>query len=190
MQASSASETTEKALAEPASLSFERLDNGTLVVRISGSWRVANGVPGLSDVQAQSESGSPISRVEFDTDDLEAWDTGLLIFLRSLRNHFAHQQIKVDSSGLPEGARRLLILAAAVPEKKDIGKGVKRTTFLGQVGSETIHAVTSTVDMVRFVGEATIAIINAEALVCDKTTRAAASADYETQEAVKFKEDK
>ena len=49
-------------------------------------------------------------------------------------------------------------------------------------------------DTVRRAGyhyvEATIAIINAEALVCDKTTRAAASADYETQEAAKSKEGK
>ncbi|MHC4696285.1 MAG: MlaE family ABC transporter permease [Planctomycetota bacterium] len=144
--------------AAAAQLSFDRPENETLVVRISGSWRVADGVPGPSEVQAQLESGPRIGRVQFDTQNLEEWDTGLLIFLRKLQDRFASRRIEVDASGLPDGARRLLNLAAAVPEKKGTGKGVTRTFFLALVGEEVIRAVASTVDMVRFIGEATIAL--------------------------------
>jgi phospholipid/cholesterol/gamma-HCH transport system permease protein len=104
------------------------------------------------------ESGPPVGRVHFDTRNLQTWDTGLLIFLRKLRDHFADRRIEVDASGLPDGARRLLHLAAAVPAKKDTGKGVKRTSFLAMVGREVISAVASTGEMVRFIGEATIAL--------------------------------
>ena len=145
-------------MASQAQLSFDRPGNQTLVVRISGSWRVADGVPGPSDVQDQLKPDPPIECVRFDTQDLQAWDTGLLIFVRRLQEHLADREIKVDASGLPDGAKRLLNLAAAVPEKKDTGKGVKRTSLLAMVGKEVIGAVGSTMEMVRFTGEATIAM--------------------------------
>jgi phospholipid/cholesterol/gamma-HCH transport system permease protein len=145
-------------MASQAQLSFDRPEDRTLVVRLAGSWRVADGVPSPAEAQAQLESGPPIGCVRFDTKSLEAWDTSLLIFLRKLRDQFANRQIEVDASGLPEGARRLLDLAAAVPEKKGTGKGVERVSFLTMVGQEVISAYTSTVEMVRFIGEATIAL--------------------------------
>ena len=144
-------------MASQAQLSFDRPDNQTLVVRFAGSWRVADGVPSTSEVEAQLESDPSIGCVRFDTQDLQAWDTGLLIFLRRLQDRFASRQIEVDAGGLPDGARRLLELAAAVPETKDTGQGVKSTSFLALVGEEVIGAVASMVEMVRFIGEATIA---------------------------------
>jgi phospholipid/cholesterol/gamma-HCH transport system permease protein len=148
----------EQAMAPHAQLSFDRPDNRTLIVRLAGSWCVADGVPSPSAVQDQLESDPPVECVRFDTQNLGAWDTGLLIFLRKLQDGFANRQIEVDAGGLPDGARRLLNLAAAVPEKKDTGKGAKRTSFLALVGEEVIRAVASTVEMVRFIGEATIAL--------------------------------
>jgi len=157
MQASSAAEIAEKAVASQAQLSFDRPDDQTLVLRFAGSWCIADGVPGPSEVEAQLESDPSIGCVRFDTQDLQAWDTGLLIFLRRLQDRFASRQIEVDAGGLPDGARRLLELAAAVPETKDTGQGVKSTSFLALVGEEVIGAVASMVEMVRFIGEATIA---------------------------------
>ncbi len=145
-------------MASQAQLSFDRPDEQTLVVRFSGSWRIADGIPGPSDVWKQLESGPSIARVQFDTHSLQAWDTALLVFLRRLHDRFADRKIEVDAGGLPEGARRLLDLAAAVPEKKDTGKGETRTSFLAVVGGEVIGAATSAMEMVRFVGEATIAM--------------------------------
>jgi phospholipid/cholesterol/gamma-HCH transport system permease protein len=158
MEASPAAETTEEAMASEAQLSFDRPDNRTLIVRLAGSWRVVDGVPSPSELRDQLESGPPVERLRFDTRNLQAWDTGLLIFLRKLRDQFDDRRIEVDASGLPDGARRLLNLAAAVPAKKDVGKGVKRTSFLAMVGGEVISAVASTMEMVRFVGEAAIAL--------------------------------
>ncbi len=139
-------------------LSFDRPNDRTLIVRLAGNWRIADGVPGHSTVREQLESDPLIGQVQFDTQNLEAWDTGLLIFLRKLQDHLAERQIEVDAGGLPHGARRLLDLAAAVPEKKDTGKGVERTSFLPMLGEEVIHAAASTMEMVRFIGEATIAL--------------------------------
>jgi len=86
-------------MASQAQLSFDRPEDQTLVVRISGSWRVADGVPSLSDVQDQFESGPPIACVRFDTQNLQAWDTGLLIFLRKLQARIAERML--DATRLP-----------------------------------------------------------------------------------------
>ena len=104
MQPSPVAVGAEEAMASQAQLSFDRPEHERLVVRISGSWLVAGGVPAPSEVQAQLESGPPIARIQFDTQSLRAWDTGLLIFLRNLRERFADRQIEVDDSGLPDGA--------------------------------------------------------------------------------------
>ncbi len=76
-------------MASQAQLTCDRTEGQTLVVRIAGSWRVADDVPDPSEVHGCLESGPPIGRVQFDAQDLQAWDTGLLIFLRKLHIHFA-----------------------------------------------------------------------------------------------------
>jgi len=158
MQSHVPTEASAGGAAPAAQLSFDRPDDRTLVVRLAGSWRVADGVPSPANIQQQLKSGSAISRIQIDTQDLQSWDTGLLIFLRKLRAQLADREIEVDAGGLPDGARRLLDLAAAVPEKKDTGKGVERTSFLPMLGKEVISAASSTMEMVRFIGEATIAL--------------------------------
>ncbi len=81
MQTQMPTEASAGGAARAAQLSFDRPDDRTLVVRFAGNWRVADGVPGPSTVREHLESGPPIGRVQFDTQNLQVWDTGLLIFL-------------------------------------------------------------------------------------------------------------
>ena len=57
------------------------------------------------------------------------WDTGLLIFLKELHTFCSRQKIDLNCDGLPEGARKLLELASAVPEKTDARKPEGRVRF-------------------------------------------------------------
>ncbi len=99
-------------------LSVRREEAGTLVVRLAGSWSLEAGLPPLADVEREL-SGTTPAVLQFDTRDLAAWDSSVLAFLAGTSKLARRHSIPVDRSGLPEGLRRLLALAEAVPEKKD-----------------------------------------------------------------------
>jgi phospholipid/cholesterol/gamma-HCH transport system permease protein len=105
------------------------------------------------------EADTPTRHVEFDSRELGDWDSGLLIFLRKVIEVCAGRQIQVETGGLPDGVKRLLDLAAAVPEKKDARKGAGRKPFFLQVGEGSLAAISSTKEMLAFIGEASIAFV-------------------------------
>jgi phospholipid/cholesterol/gamma-HCH transport system permease protein len=65
--------------------------------------------------------------------------------------------IRLDSGSIPPGARKLLELAAAVPEKKQVHGKEKKTPFLCHVGNETVGFFRSAGDMLAFIGDAVVA---------------------------------
>jgi phospholipid/cholesterol/gamma-HCH transport system permease protein len=107
-------------------------------------------------VQRKIESAPAIRTLAFDTRQLDGWDSGLLTFCQRLRRFCEHKQIRIDSSGLPAGARQLLALAAAVPEKKDARKADKKLSFLVTVGNEAVDFFRSSGKLLEFIGEATL----------------------------------
>ena len=114
-------------------------------------------LPPAGEVQKQIESGTPVQRIAFNADSLTGWDTGLLTFLTHVMDLCRLKNIRLDRDGLPEGAGRLLVLALAVPEKKDTGKETVKEPFLSRMGTQFIEALTSSKDMLAFIGEATMA---------------------------------
>jgi phospholipid/cholesterol/gamma-HCH transport system permease protein len=81
-----------------------------------------------------------------------------LTFLLKLRDTAAQKRIQIVDDGLPQGARRLIALALAVPERKGARKETKRDPFLSRVGEEVLRFSRTAVEMVRFIGEACIAL--------------------------------
>ena len=75
-------------------------------------------MPKAETVQQRLENNPAVRRLVFDTPEAGRWDTGLLTFLLNIRNYCAGHNITLNRDGLPEGAQKLLELAAAVPEKK------------------------------------------------------------------------
>jgi len=138
-------------------LLFEQPSKDTLRVILSGSWKLGQPLPSTSDVRQQVESAGAIRQITFNAEKLGDWDTGLLTFLRKLWKLCSSSNINLDSSGLPEGARQILELAAAVPEKKDARKADGRVTFLNNLGDQTVEFFRSSSDLLEFIGEATVA---------------------------------
>jgi len=138
-------------------LSFSRPTEDTLLLRLAGSWTIKQEMPSADEVQTQVASGPPVQRLSFDTKDLAGWDSGLLTFLTNVINQCSQRQIQVDSEGLPEGVKRLLKLASAVPEKKDARKVAARDPFLIRLGTQTMEFGKATGEMMDFMGEACIA---------------------------------
>ncbi len=138
-------------------LSISRPTDNTLLLRLSGSWKMGQALPSANEVEKQIESGTGIERIVFDTQELSLWDTGLLTFIIKVRNLCFTRKIQLDSQGLPEGARQLLALASAVPEKKGARGETVRESFLSRVGEDAIAFGRSSREMLDFIGEASIA---------------------------------
>jgi len=141
-------------------MSFSGPTDGVLLIHLSGDWRIGEALPSLNEVQSRLTSKIDIQKVAFDTKNLAQWDSNLLILLKRINTLCSEQKILVDYDGLPLGAKRLLELAAAVPEIKDAKKVETQETFLFLVGAETIDFFKSAKEMIAFIGEAFLAFVN------------------------------
>ena len=140
-------------------LLFEQPSKDTLRVILSGSWKLGKPLPSTDDVRQKVESSGPIRQISFNAEKLGEWDSGLLIFLRKLWKLCSSSDIALDSSGLPNGARQILELAAAVPENKEAHKAEGRITLLTHLGNQAVEFFHSASDFLEFMGEATVAFL-------------------------------
>jgi phospholipid/cholesterol/gamma-HCH transport system permease protein len=141
-------------------LAFDVADESTLVVRLSGTWKLRSGMPSGETFAGELKSRSP-RRVAFEAAGLKDWDSSVISFLTQVSAVCQEQNIEQDRAALPEGLRRLLELAEAVPEKKGARSETVREPFLARIGKAMIGATESATDMLSFLGEATIALAKA-----------------------------
>ena len=146
-------------MAASGEMTLQWSSDDTLLVVLSGSWMLNSKRPSEEDVRRQIQSFPSLRKIVFDSKQLVEWDSGLLTFFKRLRKFCQEQKIQLDSSGLPQGARQLLALAAAVPEKKDAHKEKKLVPFLAVVGNEAIDFFQSTGKMLEFIGTTTVAFV-------------------------------
>lgn len=125
---------------------------------LTGSWKLGDIGSSAEEVYQRLHS-SPPTTIKFDSRRLSEWDSGLLIYMKRLRTLCRAKKVRVESSGLPDGAKKLLTLAAAVPEKKGARKASSKTPFLVNVGSDTVELFQSTGKMLDFIGEASLALV-------------------------------
>jgi len=144
----------------PGEMSLEQPSGDTLKVILSGQWKLSRELPGADKVQQRLESRPGVRNLVFDARELADWDTGLLTFLVNLHKFCSQQNISLNSDGLPPGAQRLLALAAAVPEKKDARQAEERVSFLGNLGNQTVELFQSAGEMLAFLGDTVIAVLN------------------------------
>jgi phospholipid/cholesterol/gamma-HCH transport system permease protein len=113
----------------------------------------------MAEVQPHLETGTPIHRVAFDTQGLTSWDSGCVTFLRNVAVLCAARQITLDRASLPEGIRRLLDLAAAVPDRREARRDAGRDSILARIGKAALAAVESSGATLGFIGEAFLALL-------------------------------
>ena len=148
---------SEKRNPTTAGLSMTTQATDTLLVKLSGEWKITEPLPATADVEKALESARGIRRISFDTKDLGAWDSGLLTSLIKIFEVCSRAKIEVVKEGLPEGVRRLISLATAVPERKGARKEAKKEAFLSMVGGEAVAFYRSLLEILDFLGEASLA---------------------------------
>ena len=105
---------------------FSRPEKDVLLLSLDASWRLENGLPTIAEFERQLDDTALVRRVGFDTGQLTGWDSGLLVYLGNIFALCAQRNIQIDKTGLPEGVRRLLDLALAVPPKQGTGRDGSR----------------------------------------------------------------
>jgi phospholipid/cholesterol/gamma-HCH transport system permease protein len=137
---------------------MEQPSADTLKVILSGHWELGGELPGADKVQQTLEGRPGVRNLVFDTRELAHWDTGLLTFLMNVGTFCSRQKILLNSDGLPQGAKKLLELALAVPEKKDARQAEGRVSFLTYLGNQTVDFFRSAGEMLEFLGDTVIAV--------------------------------
>jgi phospholipid/cholesterol/gamma-HCH transport system permease protein len=120
-------------------LTLRREPDGTLLVRIAGPWSMNIGLPPLAEVERELMGDKPAG-LAFDTADLGSWDSAVLAFVAGTSRLARARSVPVDRAGLPEGLRRLLALAEAVPERTDARTSDEADDFVEKIGERAIEA--------------------------------------------------
>jgi phospholipid/cholesterol/gamma-HCH transport system permease protein len=127
-----------------------------LLIRLAGGWSLKEGIPSIDEFSQQITGQSRIRKIRIDGRDITQWDTSLLAFLTRIIGQARQKDMAPDLEGLPEGVRRLLDLAAAVPAKQDTGRDTGREGVLAGIGTITLRYLQGAPEMARFLGEVTL----------------------------------
>lgn len=128
-----------------------------LEIAMSGCWRLDRNLPSLAILRKDLDAGCTV--LHFNTQGINDWDSGLLIFVAGLFKEAERRGIAIDSNGLPSGVQRLLDLALAVPERKIAGRGTPRTGLLIRLGVSTLDFFQAALEMLSFLGEIVLAFV-------------------------------
>ncbi len=144
---------------QKAELTLLRLPDAILAVHISGEWKLGRQLPQIEDFRRQIESRETVSRIIFDTQAMTGWDSGLMTFLMDIIEIGSEMHIPVEKDGLPAGVQRILALASAVPERKGVRREAAKISFLDRVGDFAIAFWHANLEMLAFIGEASVALM-------------------------------
>jgi phospholipid/cholesterol/gamma-HCH transport system permease protein len=145
-----------------ASVAVARLDERSVVLTFAGRWTIDAVLPSLhtvlSQIAAFETPGTAVERVILDARGLEDWDSEFLVYLRKLGVDLAKLDVTVDPSGLPDGVRRLLAMASAVPAVSR-RQPPEHDTLLDRVGMAVQKLADEVRAFVDFLGELVIATV-------------------------------
>ena len=141
-----------------STVTVDPVQDGTLRVRFSGDWSLREHLPSVEEVTGTIASAGDARQLTFDSTNLGRWDSGFLTFLLPVYEAAQAKQIKVDPAGLPDGVRRLMRLATAVPERGG-RRGGERAPFLARLGTGWVALVKATGDTVSFLGESALSLV-------------------------------
>ena len=129
-----------------------------MVLKLKGPWRLSGGISSIDSLFQRQELTSIPSKIRVDSSALTDWDSALICFLVELKKRCQTLNITLEADGLPEGAKRLVALALAVPEREGSHRSEPQVSFATEVGREVLEAFKSAGEMLDFLGESFIAL--------------------------------
>ncbi len=143
-------------MAGDALLDAQRSPDGTLVVRLAGHWSLRAGLPSTRPIEDALARGPKPAAVVFDAKNLAAWDTAAVTVVERIGRLCQRGGVQVRRDALPDGLKRILALADAVPEKEGARPADTAPSLLVRLGTWAVGASAGARVAVAFVGEATL----------------------------------
>lgn len=140
----------------PGQLNVQFPSPDILHIVLAGSWLLADCRPSPDEISSQLQSRSGINSISFDGTAITQWDSGLLTFLARVYQLGGEHSISIDPAGLPDGVRRMMKLATAVPPKENTGKHSEPRPLLERIGRRSLSMWRSAPEMLHFLGEVTL----------------------------------
>jgi phospholipid/cholesterol/gamma-HCH transport system permease protein len=129
----------------------------TLLIKLSGDWRISTGLLSENEVTSQLASHPDIAQINFSVSEDLKWDSGLVSFLLKLVRECGKKNIQVASTGLPKEAQKLLALALKVHEKAPSPQKVNKT-FYEEIGEKTLQTGESLRQTIDFLGDIAVSL--------------------------------
>lgn len=112
-----------------------QVNGGDTLVTLTGDWTTQDDGSAAASTAALFDR-KELTAIEFDSSRLGRWDSSLLVYLSAVRNGAAPRSIRVDDSGIPIAARRLLALLQ--PQAAPPAAPPRRPMFVERLGLRAI----------------------------------------------------
>ncbi len=146
--------------AHSAGVDVVEASGGVAVLKFSGDWVLSSKRAPSEEVLGRLEKFSA-GRIECDCSGMTSYDSSLICLLLDCYDHCKKKSAYFDISTLPDGPRKLLQLAVAVPENEGAKRGESNGGFLYGVGTGAMEGVQGFKDQLEFIGSATIMLCRA-----------------------------
>jgi phospholipid/cholesterol/gamma-HCH transport system permease protein len=124
-----------------------------LEIRFAGAWVMDADIPDFQRLKPDIGDASQTGVLAFETSGLTRWDSQFLSFVLKIYHYCQKQNITIEEDGLPDGARRLIHLAVAVPERQGARREAVRENFFVRAGRSAEAGWQSLVQTLTFTGE-------------------------------------
>ena len=132
----------------------------TLLIKLSGDAGGKNNPLSIGVVRDSLDQATGIRLLSFDSAGVTAWDSRFVAFVRKCAELCRKRNVELQDHGLPQGVRRLLRLAQAVPERTDVLPPAVKARLLQKLGESAINGWQDATEMFKFLGENLAALAN------------------------------
>ena len=141
-----------------AALQLNDSGQNRLLLSLSGDWLLGSELPSPDPVLDRLQQSPKPASLSFATQDLGEWDTGLVKVLIAIHRSATANGIDVDAEGMPTGAKRLVALAFAVPEREGARRTFRKKGFLELLGEQAQSGIEGGRELLTFTGELVLSV--------------------------------
>jgi phospholipid/cholesterol/gamma-HCH transport system permease protein len=141
-------------------LVVEMPEPGTLLIKLSGGASGHNNPASIGVVRDALDQAAGVRLLSFESMGVTAWDSRFVAFIRKCAELCRKRNVELQDHGLPQGVRRLLRLAQAVPERTDVRPPAVKARLLQKLGESAINGWQDATEMFKFLGENLAALAN------------------------------
>jgi len=141
-------------------LAVEEVSPDALLVKLSGDSREQGESLSIGVVREALDRAKGARALLFESAAIIGWDSRFVAFIRKCAELCRTRNVEFHDEGLPEGVRRLLRLARAVPQSTDMRHDYVKPLLLQKLGERAMQGWRGALEMFTFLGENLVALGN------------------------------